>query len=144
MKKEKVLIAHGALGWFGGERRSDRYGAITVFNENSYEQKIVNDSIIYKDVIDTLVGKNGKIVAVVLETRKSTHIGDLFRGFYPKTPKVGQTIKVGEGEFFTEIGHEGRPTFGVKPADGRESDWLIPKNLYKLHEQSVDIFFIPS
>ncbi len=80
-------------------------------------------------------------------TIKPTHIGDLFRGVSPSTPKVGETIVLGTGTFFTEPtdwyaeGVKFSLAFGLDPDDGRETDWLDINSLYRLHEQDVELYF---
>ncbi len=76
----------------------------------------------------------------MLEARKSEHIGDLFRGFFPETPEVGEEIILGEGSVFY-MQEDDRIYIGLKPNDGREKDWLDPKKLYRAHAQYVELYF---
>jgi hypothetical protein len=80
----------------------------------------------------------GSLVAEVIATRKSTHIGDLFRGIFPSTPKLGARIVLGHGALF----YNGNQV-GLKPDDGRENDWLDPHSLYQAHDQTVRLIFVP-
>lgn len=124
---KRTLIGCGRLGWYGSERRDDRYGTVRLFN--SYEEDIPISNI------DSLSG-NGKLIVKINKTRQSNHIGDFFRGFSPTTPKLHEEIILGEGELFFEDG-----AVGLKPKDGRETDWLNPKMLYRAHDQEVSLYF---
>jgi hypothetical protein len=89
----------------------------------------------YVEFDQALAGQRGSLVVEVLETRESTHIGDLFRGFFPSTPQVGEVIRLGSGAVFVEPGEIS--TIGLLPDDHRTSDWLDPQALYRAHEQTV-------
>lgn len=91
------------------------------------------------DVIP-LDGVTGQLIAKVLKVRESKHIGDLFRGFFPTTPEVGEEIILGEGDVFYEV-VEGEVHIGLRPRDGRKKDWLDPKKLYRAHAQYVELYF---
>ena len=73
-------------------------------------------------------------------TRESNHIGDLFHGFMPKTPEIGEVIELGEGNVFYDIDEFGE-NIGLKPSDNRKTFWLNPKMLYRCHSQTVDVYF---
>lgn len=140
--KKKVLLATGVLSWHKRERVSDRYGTVTVFDEDSDNKKIYDGSKIYLESLKKHIGQKGKLVCEVLEIRESTHIGDFYRCFFPKTPKIGEKIILGEGELFSEHPFN-KDTIGLRPNDDRKFDWLDPKKLYKAHEQTVNLYFIP-
>ncbi len=58
----------------------------------------------------------------------------------PSTPDVGETIDLGTGRF--RLGKaEKTLTFGLEPADGRQTDWFDPAKLYRLHDQTVELEF---
>jgi hypothetical protein len=122
-------LGTGVLNWNPEERKSDRYGAI-----------FLNPSIGSEEMVPLVQVKNqphGRLIAIVEETRQSRHIGDLFHGVYPKTPKKGQKIVLGEGElFFTDDN-----MVGLKPDDGRDTLWLKIRALYRVHEQTVTLCF---
>ena len=124
------IIAIGILSWNSEERRSDRYGSVHITEDLDGDRFIKFPN----DILD----KKGKLFAIVAETRQSRHIGDLFRGIYPQTPTTGDRIELGEGTVFFE-----NNSIGLMPDDGRDSDWLNPVNLYKLHEQTVALYFEP-
>ncbi len=125
---KKILLGTGILNWNKSERVSDRYGAVFL------------DTDLHADAITPLLGKKGKLICEVLETRASNHIGDLSRGISPSTPKVGDTIELGEGILFTE-GSLNNLVVGLKPEDERATDWLNPHKLYNVHAQTVNLFF---
>jgi hypothetical protein len=86
------------------------------------------------------LGQRGRLVAEVLATRPSTHPGDLFHGWHPTTPEVGERIQLGVGTLFFEELWE---VAGLRPDDGRETFWLDPPALYRAHEQTVRLVFEP-
>lgn len=140
--QNRIKIGEGALSWNGAERRSDRYGTIGMFNENSNDETITRNAFLDIILIKENEGKTGELMCIVKEIRRSTHIGDLFHGFFPTTPKIGAKITLGKGKLFYE-----KPGFvdtvGLKPSDDRKIFWLIPKQLYRVHEQTVELYFIP-
>lgn len=141
MKLNKILLATGALSWDGYERRSDRYGAVTFWDEDSNGDKIEGVSVTYNtDALKRLDGTKGCLYALIKDTRKSTHVGDFFRGFEPTTPEKGDRIILGRGKLFHNI-HDGYIAIGLIPLDGRDKDWLEPQSLYRCHEQTVSLFF---
>jgi hypothetical protein len=132
MPSKKILLGEGYLNWLRGERISDRYGAIhlTTAHESDDYAKIKK------------VKGQGRLEAKIVKTSQSTHLGDWGRGFAPGGAKKGDTLILGEGTFFTEKSDFGTE-FGVTPEDGRPSDWMDPKMLYKGHDQSVKIYWVP-
>ncbi|MFH0892455.1 MAG: hypothetical protein V1867_06785 [Candidatus Falkowbacteria bacterium] len=128
-KENKILLGTGILNWDRGERVSDRYGTVKLFAFLGQEDTCAFNT--------ELQGQNGQLVAKVLKTRHSDHIGDLFRGVFPETPEVGEEIVLGRGELFFE-----RDAVGLRPDDGRESLWLDIRKLYRAHLQTVELFFI--
>lgn len=139
-KKTRVLLGVGTFGWDGSERRTDRYGAITLCNEDSWNKTITKEAGLDLKAIKANVGKKGALIFEVTQTRKSTHIGDFFRGIFPTTPKVGAKLKLGIGTLFTDK-TSWCDTVGLFPEDGRDSDWLNAKKLYRAHEQTGKLFF---
>lgn len=137
-----ILIGVGGLTWDGRERRTDRYGTIAVSDTNAEEEQITTGSHLKWGVIDRYRGCCGKLVAKIIATGQSVHIGDLFRGFYPTTPNVGDIILLGHGKLFPHKYTWGEAV-GVLPTDGRNTDWLDPQALYRCHEQTVELYFIP-
>lgn len=141
MQEHAILIGRGSLSWPRIERVSDRYGAIGLYNSNSKEEIVTQGAHLNMEIIKDCAGKKGQLIAKVTETRKSTHIGDLFRGFFPATPFLNEEILLGEGDLFHQV-EDGVDVVGLHPADGRNSDWLNPEMLYRAHEQTVELYFI--
>ncbi len=133
-KVETIVLGRGIFNWPRTERVSDRYGLVGLY-EDDKAFRISEDCRKH-------LGKRGRLVAVILETRQSGHIGDFFRGIFPSTPNVGDKFTLGEGTLFeTVIG--GGWFYGLKPDEERESDWLDPHILYRCHDQTVELTFEP-
>jgi hypothetical protein len=146
-----VILGVGVLNWNRSERVSDRYGFVYLLPGSggylgalSSEKEPVATEISGK-VAASLAGKRGKLVAHVLKTRRSGHIGDLFRSVFPVTPKVGERIVLGTGTFMVEIhkqGDEPEIWVGLEPEDGRQTCKLNVKALYRAHDQTVRLEFV--
>lgn len=121
-------IGTGVLTWSPGERISDRYGTVYLLTALDSGETVT--------LTKTKEGKRGRLIALVLETRQSRHIGDLFHRVRPETPRVGQPIVLGEGTLFFQD-----ELVGMHPDDGRESLWLDLRALYQAHEQTVTLLF---
>jgi hypothetical protein len=133
-------LGTGVLTWNRDERISDRYGTVYLIDEGHNSNMLEPSPSIIKSV-DGLVGKRGALLARIIESRKSTHIGDLFRGVGPRKRAVGVVLKLGSGELFAEPAIDGGLCVGLKPGDGRETDWLDIRALYDAHEQTVELAF---
>jgi hypothetical protein len=139
-----MKIGQGRLTWGAGERRSDRYGFVYLLE--SGDSTTAGLFPVPLTIPRELVGKRGTLVATVIETRTSTHIGDLYHGIYPRIPKLGAEIVLGTGRLVTQRltdpdRPEGWDAVGLKPDDGRETQWLDMRALYDAHEQTVELFF---
>jgi hypothetical protein len=140
-----IIVGKGQLTWPANERRTDRYGSVLLYSHN--EQN--GNPVPYAALDTTLCAdQKGTLVAVILESRASTHIGDLFRGIRPHQPKIGDEITLGKGMlFYDELDDdddEPLTTVGIEPEDGRDEDWMDPQSLYNCHQQTVELRFIPS
>lgn len=133
-----MLIGHGILNWRRNERITDRYGAIHLSSGDGF-------FVIFQRQCE---GQRGVLYAIVRETRVSSHCGDMLRGIAPSVPDLGEKIVLGSGTLFYNediTDTSAKISFvGLKPDDGREHDWLDVHSLYKLHEQTVDLYFDPS
>lgn len=148
--KTAVLLGIGVLNWPRAERVGDRYGVVFLNRESGGyrypgEEDPREPAPEYKDIRDVSAGEHGRLVAVVLKARESGHIGDLFHGVGPRTPKVGRRITLGTGTLFFETA-EGMNGIGagLRPDDGRATLWLKIRALYDCHDQTVELWFYPS
>jgi len=134
-------IAHGVFGWDGAERKTDRYGAILILSQGFGADAVSTAAEFDHEVASALEGKKVKLKAVVVESRTSTHAGDLFLGIKPSRPEVGEEIELGVGQLeLGEVYWADGPSILLIPSDGREQFWIDPRKFYRLHDQTVDIF----
>jgi hypothetical protein len=124
---KKVLIGIGILSWDSEERKSDRYGSV-------YLHTSVGSESLPLEVVKGY----GQLEAIVLKTRQSNHLGDWSRGIYPGGAKKGMKVVLGQGNVFLE-----QDSIGLSPLKKRSHDWLSPKALYRLHSQTVELWFVP-
>ena len=134
-------LGTGVLTWNRDERVSDRYGTVYLIDEGHNSNTAEPSPSLIKSVPDGIVGTHGILLARIVEARKSTHIGDLFRGVAPRERGVGVVLNLGQGEFFIEPAIDGGLCIGLKPGDGRDADWLDIRALYDAHEQTVELAF---
>jgi len=133
-----IELGTGQLTWNTFERRTDRYGSVALMDDAKPGGS--GKQIQWAEGAAEMAGAFGYLVAYVIETRKSDHIGDLFRGIAPEKPEVDEVIELGPGElFFEEM--DGTLYVGLTPLDGRPNDWLDPHDLYRLHQQTVRLAF---
>lgn len=130
-----VILGTGMLTWSRYERIGDRYGTVSLM-----VSPVRDDFASFTDTPPD--GTVGTLAAEILETRQSAHIGDFARGIGPSTPTAGEIITLGSGALFRED-EDGMPQIGLRPADGRETDWLDPRALYRCHSQTVRLIFTP-
>jgi hypothetical protein len=135
-----TLLAHGTLSWNSAERRSDRYGEIYL-DADAYSEPKVSIPTYDTKVGNALVGKRVRLIAKVTKARPSGHVGDLFLGIKPSQPEVGEEIDLGVGIFEQgSVDWSPMTTIMLKPGDGRETFWFDPRKLYRLHDQTIDMF----
>jgi hypothetical protein len=135
-KETTMQLGEGRLTWPRGERVSDRYGTVCLMVDGDS----LTPTTAYITLDHGIDGQRGTLIAEVIETRESTHIGDLFRGIFPVTPEVGERITLGTGTVFFARDFDA-DQIGLRPDDGRDSDWLDPNALYRAHEQTVRLMF---
>lgn len=126
-----VILGDGELSWPSRERRGNRYGVVGLWPPRGGPQLAFDPP--------PPVSVHGTLVAIVLETQESPHIGDLARGLVPSTPARGDILVLGTGRLFVQDG-----CVGLVPDDGRTTDWLDPHALYQAHYQIVRLTFTPS
>jgi hypothetical protein len=138
-------IASGVFSWGGEERRTRRYGLVGV-DEANFDRNERCGVVLDKPAIKAFARKKVRMWAVVTKVRKSGHIGDMFLRILPETPEVGERVDLGVGIFTSDHADwsykDGTPVqvFGLKPGDGRATLWMDPHKLYRLHDQTVDVF----
>lgn len=137
----KILIAHGVLGWDGKERRSDRYGAVCLAADG-FEYRSVAKPTFNHEVANALRGRRVRITAKVIESRPSGHDGDAYLKIKPSQPEVGEEIDLGVGilDLGTAPWDPNLTTVVLQPGDGRRDFWYDPRKLYRLHDQTIDLF----
>jgi hypothetical protein len=126
-----TVLGQEVLGWSAEERHCDRYGLIhlNAIPDTAHFSPASFDS--------APVGARGHLVAVVLETRRSPHIGDFARAVGPSTPIMGEEATLGTGTLFIAPWRWGFSLIGVKPDENRSHDWMDPAALYRCHHQTV-------
>lgn len=134
-----MKVGFGIFGWEGQERRSNRYGAIHLADspyDGPESVEVFHDTA----ALQNLLGRRVRITCKVVESRKSGHVGDAFLKILPSQPKVGEEIDLGVGILGLEKGYDDTPDILLRPGDGREELWMDPRKLYRLHDQTVDVF----
>jgi hypothetical protein len=133
-----ISLGTGMFMWDRVERVTSRYGTVYLTNQNWFE---TSESQVnwHPESADSLIGKKVKISCKVLQARTAQHCGDLFLEIIPTTPEVGEVIVLGIGKLCTRKTED---SIGVSilPEDNREKYLFDPKILYRLIEQTVEIF----
>lgn len=134
---ERLSIGTGRLTWDRSERISDRYGAIYLIDHGD---SLSSGPTPYSElnIPQEWKGRRVRITARVLESRDSTHIGDMFHGVYPRTPAVGESILLGEGYLRAGLNRDNSMTVELVPLDGESRRYRL-RGLYDAHEQTVEL-----
>lgn len=135
----KVQIGYGVFGWDGKERRTNRYGSVHL-DSAPYANGPVAKAYVHQDKLNELCDKRVQLTAVVVETRESGHIGDLSLGIKPSMPSVGEEIDLGVGIMQIMDSWDHIPAIALRPGDNRAEFWIDPRKLYRLHDQTVNLF----
>jgi len=145
MNKSAILLGVGILNWPRIERVTDRYGVVTL-SPSGHDCVSSVQACRYQALTPGSVAGVGRLVAIVIETRKSGHIGDLFHQIFPRTPKIGQRIILGKGRLFFQVDEAVVfvKAVGLEPLDGRHTQWLKIRALFDCHDQTVELWFDPS
>ncbi len=122
------------LNWSRYERIGNRYGCFHLAGTPQGEDWVTWEA--------APAGEHGALIAEILETRRSGHIGDIALGVGPSSPQCGEKVALGTGTLFTEM-DDGVPRIGLKPDDGRDELWLDVPGLYRCHNQTVRLIFAP-
>lgn len=139
-------IGSGVLSWDRVERRTDRYGAI-VLDHTTYGGEVVCEAKLDLPTLEKLLRKRVRLVAVVVAARASGHCGDLSHGIFPSQPDVGERVELGVGELSLKALEWSPPITSIVLAPRDERDvltrdvfWIDPHKLYRLHDQTVELF----
>lgn len=135
-----IKVASGIFTWDAVERRSNRYGSFVLTDTNF--NKDASASVTYDlAALRSLEHKRVHVVCKVITARKSGHLGDGFLKIVPSQPEVGEEIDLGVGVLHMEPGFtDSEHTLKLHPGDAREVFWMDPRKLYRLHDQTVEVF----
>lgn len=138
----KQILATGIFSWDGQERRSNRYGSFFLETQNCEETATATQHYDL-NALHALAGKRVSCWCRIVEARKSGHIGDMFLGVFPRMPQAGEEILVGVGVLGVVPNWDGslaHPALVLAPEDGRDELWIDPRVLYRLHDQTVELY----
>ena len=138
-------IGYGVFCWEGSERRTQRYGNVHLATL-PYGRDGETPARIHLDLdaLRPLEGKRVRLTCKVVTTRQSAHLGDKALKVFPSTPEEGENITLGVG--FLILGEVPAwdetvtTSVGLVPEDDREHFWMDPRVLYRLHDQTVEVF----
>lgn len=137
----KVLLAKGIFMWDAPERREQRYGWFFAGRE-TFDDKVHFPYTFNDKEAESLQHKKVKITVKVVESRKSGHAGDQFIDMMPSTPTIGEEIALGVGIFNIRRNAwiAGLMDMALVPKDNRGKYWIDPNLLYRLHDQTVEVY----
>lgn len=134
-----MLIGKGIFGWDGSDRRTRRYGGVQL-DSTDYERRVMVEVEVNQEAVLSLQGRV-RLYGKVIESRVSGHIGDLFIKVKPTQPGVGEIVELGVGQIGLEpCAYSPIPCILLKPEDGRREFWMDPYKLYRLHDQTVELY----
>lgn len=141
---ESVTL-RGVFTWHGNERRTERYGGIMLMQRPPMDWADDTCGSVSLDPFRPLKGKRVRVTATVIEARKSIHVGDLFRQIFPSQPDVGEVVHLGDGVVvgFEHGADYDHMLFRRKGRHQTGGDWMDPRLLYRLHDQTVDLTVTP-
>lgn len=129
------LLGTGRLTWPASERRTDRYGVVFLLQYGDSNSALTPPiATITLPFVEEL-NQEFEVVALVIENRESTHIGDLAYGVFPRTPEVGAEIVLGKGR----LSVDSKCFLQVTPKNPEKYPWLDMRALYDAHEQTVQL-----
>ncbi len=133
-------VGFGIFEWDATERRSNRYGSFHL-GATPYAGSDRAVVTLDQELLQSFCGKRVSVHCHVIEARDSTHIGDMFLKILPSRPEVGENIDLGVGTLSTAPAWEPEYTdIAIKPGDGRSELWLDPHKLFRLHDQTVELW----
>lgn len=139
MTMAKKLIGTGIFGWCSSERHSQRYGSVHLADA-PYEGAARAEVYYDEATLARWQGERVRLTARVTESRPSAHAGDLALNIAPRQPAAGGEIDLGVGRLQVKTGYDGMPDIVLAPGDSREHFWIDPRQLYRLHDQTVEIY----
>lgn len=134
-----MKIGSGIFMWDGDERRSRRYGSFYPSPQNFGGDAHV-PAWLDDEALSGLDGRRVRVTCIVTETRDSGHAGDAFLGIKPSRPEVGEVVGLGVGTLHRDRNHDGNTAVVLQPLDRRLELWIDPRKLYRLHDQTVEIY----
>jgi hypothetical protein len=139
-----MILAEGDLDWCKAERQTGRYGSVNI-QTGGTPVRSLHDLMAdlpeeRANFATAPVGRTGRLIVEILETRDSFHVGDHSLEIFPTTPQAGERIVLGQGSLFT-YECDGVTSIGLRPLDGRDRLWLNPEMLYRCHNQTVRLRF---
>lgn len=144
MKNTQVKpIGHGIFAWNRDERTSKRYGYFYL-NDSNYGHDATTTPWLHD--LTPLVGIKVRMTCVVVESRKSGHLGDNAINIRPSQPVLGEVIELGVGILNFRKANFAASTLevGLHPGDDRDDYWFDPHVLYRLHDQTVNLVIQPT
>jgi hypothetical protein len=132
----KCKIGYGIFMWMSDERVSGRYGSFFLA-PSTFDEKVNVQAEM--ELHGPFVGKRVKITVKVIESRQSGHAGDHFLHIKPSMPNVGEEITLGIGVLST-INRYFQLEYVLEPETSREINYIDPRVLYRLHDQTVEVF----
>jgi hypothetical protein len=133
------IVGTGIFSWHAQERRSNRYGYFGL-SESTSDEAVRAQASLDLATLRQFEGQRVVLHCKVQESRKSSHIGDLFLGVFPEQPAQGEIITLGCGVLRIDdnkIGLEPETYIGLEPETYRDELWLDPRLLYRLHDQTI-------
>lgn len=127
-EKSPFSLGVGYLNWSKGERQTDRYGTVKLFDESPSSGEATSMKL-----LSAPIGSYGQLIAEVIERGNSA--------FTDRTVKVGDKLTLGEGILFLDVDDWGGENIGLKPLKDKDINWLNPKVLHKVHRSKVRLFF---
>jgi len=134
----RTKIGYGIFMWMAGERQTGRYGYVFM-SRHDFAQKVFVEATLDNEQAESFIGKKVRLICKIVDTRKSGHVGDRFLSIKPSTPAQGEEIELGVG-LFSKTEELGETVVGLEPNDGRDVNWVDPRVLYRLHDQTVELY----
>lgn len=126
-----ATLGRGALSWNPQERKSDRYGEVSLY---------VDSGTVKLTPPPSAVGRTSVLTATVFATHPPSPLGDLFHKVGPSVPTVGERVILGSGAL--EL-REQALVAAVTPLDNRPRFRLDMHALYRVAHNEVELWWEP-